>query len=76
MVWSRPEALAMERRHVVEAEKRCKRQRALIERIREQGHSTIDAEQLLDRMEDFLRMARLEVCRLEKPSEWEPTFGF
>ena len=68
MAWSRHLALAMERRHVAEGEERCKRQRALIERIREQGHDTIEAEQLLARMEEFLKTARIEVRRLEELS--------
>jgi hypothetical protein len=65
MMWSRDVALEMERRHVVEAEKRCQRQRDLIGRIRWQDRCTVEAERLLASMEDFLETVRIEVRRLE-----------
>jgi hypothetical protein len=58
--WSPADAMAMERRHIVEGEKRVVRQAALVEELTEKGHAS-----MLPHSHDVLRLLResLELSR-------------
>lgn len=64
MTGSSEPPLAMAHRHVVEGEARVARQIALVARLRQQGHDTAVAEDLLDEFEASLADMREHRDRL------------
>jgi hypothetical protein len=65
--WSRATAIAQERRHVLEAEKRVARQEALVKKTAEQGHAELThiAGQMLDALRVSLELSRERLRYLE-----------
>jgi hypothetical protein len=65
--------LQQARRHVVEAEPRVLRQKALLDELRAHGHDTRKAQLLLSSMENILRLMREHLAFEEKRSaRWIP----
>lgn len=61
--------IEMASRHVVEGDIRCGRQADLIERLRESGRETSEAESLLRIFEDCLSLSHARLLRLMEQEE-------
>jgi len=73
--WSAEEAIAMERSHVLEREKRVVRQLALVAKLAGSGNDQLakDAVELLGLQRDFLELSRLHPHQLEDRYGKEPS---
>lgn len=65
---SQTSKVEMARRHVREAEAHIARQKEIIEELRRDGHSTLEAELLLKVFQDTLRSHKESVLRLSAQS--------
>jgi uncharacterized coiled-coil protein SlyX len=65
--WSPEEAIAMERRHILEGEKRIARQETLVDELIGRGRDQLarEANELLDRMREILEFSRKRLLNLE-----------
>jgi hypothetical protein len=65
--WSPKKAIAMERRHVLEGEKRVSRQEALVEKLIENGHDQLvrAANEVLGLLRESLELSRERLRDLE-----------
>jgi hypothetical protein len=72
--WSPKEAIAMERRHVLEGEKRVVRQLALVAKLDGRGNDQLAkrAVELLDLLRDILEFSRMRLQQLEDQFGKEP----
>ena len=66
-LWSLEDAIAMERRHILEGDQRVARQAALVARLTEHGRHQVAgrAKELLDVLCDIQRFARERLRQLE-----------
>jgi len=73
--WSPKEAIAMERRHVLEGENRIARQLALVAKLNGSGNQQLakSAVELLDIQHDMLKISRLRLQQLEDRFGKEPS---
>jgi hypothetical protein len=74
-VWSPKEAIAMERRHVLEGEKRVVKQLALVAKLDGSGNDQLakDAVELLGLQRDILELSRMRLQQLEDQFGKEPS---
>jgi hypothetical protein len=65
--WSPKEAIAMERRHVLEGENRIARQIALVTKLNGCGNAQLakSAVELLDLQQDLLKLSKTRLQQLE-----------
>jgi hypothetical protein len=72
--WSPQEAIAMERRHILEGEKRIARQEALVSELidAKRDQLAFRADELLGLMRDTLELSRKRLRELETPLDERP----
>jgi hypothetical protein len=72
--WSPQEAIVMERRHILEGEKRIARQEALVRELIDSKHDqlAVRAKELLGLMRDTLELSRKRLRELETPLDERP----
>ena len=72
--WSCKDAIGMERRHILEGEKRVARQEAIMRELIEAEHDqlVLTAAEMLDVMREILEFARTRLRDLERHSAEPP----